>query len=92
MTLMTYEELERQYIADLARISGTSVTITQRLIDVQLIMLLKDLGIIGESQTIFGKVSLDKDKNLVITNPNPLLVKIVNKGSLIDKLIKELGD
>jgi hypothetical protein len=80
---------ENQYIAELARCSSTSVSITMRIVDIQLAMLLRDLGIKGESQTLIGKVRMNGDGNLIIESPNTQIKKMLDKRYLVDKLLRE---
>jgi hypothetical protein len=54
---MTDEE-ETAHIAEIARISLIRVEITERIVNTQIAMLLRDLGIKGEATTIIGKVEL----------------------------------
>jgi hypothetical protein len=84
-------EEENQYVAELARISSTSFSITMRIVDIQLAMLLRDLGIKGESQTLIGKVKMNGDGNLVIDTPNSQIKKMLNKRHLVNKLLREAG-
>jgi hypothetical protein len=46
---------ENQYVAELARISSTSVSITMKIVDVQLAMILRDLGVKGEARDLDWK-------------------------------------
>lgn len=78
-------------MAELARISSTSFSITMRIVDIQLAMLLRDLGIKGESQTLIGKVKMNGDGNLVIDTPNSQIKKMLNKRHLVNKLLREAG-
>lgn len=79
---------ENRYVAELARISSTSISITMRIVDIQLAMILRDLGIKGESQTLIGKIKLIGRGSLVIENPNTQIMKMLNKEHLVEKILR----
>ena len=85
------EEEENRYIAELARISSTSFSITMRIIDVQIAMLLRDLGVKGESQTLIGRIKMDGDGRLEIVSPNTQIKRLLDKRHLLDKLLREIS-
>jgi hypothetical protein len=82
---------EGQYVAELARLSSTSVSITMRIVEIQLAMMLRDLGVHGEAQTLLGKVRMNRDGNLILENPNSQINKMKDKRYIVNKLLREIG-
>jgi len=80
---------ENHYIAELARLSSTSVSITMKIIEIQLAMVLRDLGVKGESQTPIGKLKLGKDGALSIENPNVQIKRMLDNKFLVEKIMRE---
>jgi hypothetical protein len=80
---------ENHYIAELARLSTTSVSITTRIVEIQLAMVLRDLGVKGESQTPIGKFKLKSDGTLVIEHPNVQITRMLESKFLVEKILRE---
>ena len=79
------------YAAELARISSTSVSITLRIIEVQIAMLLRDLGVKGEAETLIGRIKMNENGSLEIVTPNTQLKRMMDKKQLLDKLLREIS-
>jgi hypothetical protein len=88
---MTPEEIDNRYIAELARVTGTSVPLVNKIVEVQLAMVMRDLGLSGEAQTLIGKVKLIKG-TLILVDPSSHLQRMLDKSRLVDRLMKELGE
>jgi hypothetical protein len=80
---------ESHYVAELARLSVSSVSITMRIVEVQLAMMLRDIGIKGDSQTPFGKFKLNNDGSLTLESPNTQLQKMLNHKQIVDRVMRE---
>ena len=81
---------EKSYVAELARLSSTSVSITIKIVEIQLAMVLRDLGVKGESQTPIGKLKLRKDGSLSIESPNAQIKRMLDQKFLVEKITREL--
>jgi hypothetical protein len=88
---MTQEELEARYVAELARITATSVSLVAKIVEVQIAMIMRDLSLSGEAQTLVGRIKLIKG-NIVLIDPNSYLQRMLEKDKLIDRLMRELGE
>jgi hypothetical protein len=88
---MTPEDLEARYVAELARVTATPVTLISKIVEVQLAMMMKDLGLSGEAQTLIGRIKLIKGR-IILIDPNTYLQRMIDKNQLVDKLVKELGE
>lgn len=87
--LMNTLEQENSYLAELARLSSTSFSITAKVVEIQLAMLLRDLGVKGESQTFIGKLKLNKDGSLSIEKPNMQIQKMLDNRFIVEKISRE---
>jgi hypothetical protein len=52
-------------------------------------MVLRDLGIKGESQTLIGKIKMNGEGHLIIESPNTQIKKMLDRKHLVDKLLRE---
>jgi hypothetical protein len=80
---------EIRYIAEIAYISSVDVATITKVIETQLNMILRDLGVNGEAQTLIGKVKLDMNNNLVLEIPNSQIKRLTNRDFLTEKMMRE---
>jgi len=83
-------EEERKYVSEVSHISAVDILTTTKVLEAQLSMLLRDLGVKGESQTFLGKVKLDFNNNLVLEIPNSQIKRMTNRDFLTERVMREL--
>jgi hypothetical protein len=81
---------ESNYIVELARVSGTSVPIVSKIVELQMAMLLRDLGVYGQAQTLIGRVKITKEGHFVTVNPNSQIKNMLTNKHMTRKLVREM--
>jgi hypothetical protein len=84
------ESEEAAHIAEIARISFVPVETTERIVTIQIAMLLRDLGTKGEAYTVVGQVKLVGGK-LALVHPNEQMQKMTDTRCLVSRLVNELS-
>jgi hypothetical protein len=87
---MTPEE-EGKYIGEVSTLSKVPVSITHSIVSTQIAMVLRDLGIKKEANTVLGKIKIE-DGNLVLVNPNQQLLKYLNSDFIRQKIFSEIPE
>ena len=83
------QEEENKYITEIAKLSDVPANTVFRVIEMQIAMALRDLGVNGKAKTTFGEIKLDKNK-LVLLSPNHQVNKMLDSDSIVERLTREL--
>jgi hypothetical protein len=83
------EQEEADYILEIAKLSGIDVDNVQSVVNAQLALFMAELATKEFSNTIFGKIFLEKG-TCHIQNPNDQIKRLTSEFGVITKLIFEM--